>query len=85
MARELSRQFRTRSIAKTYLALVVHGGEPRPGNGAWTGDVDVADGGPGARTAGLITNPLRVNDDGRVRAGSIVHQLTFLLLLLKLE
>ena len=63
MARELSRQFRTHSIAKTYLALVVHG-EPELGNGAWTGDM--AD---GART-GLITNPLRVDDDGRVRADS---------------
>lgn len=68
MARELSRQFRAHSIAKTYLALVVHGGEPGLGNGAWTGDV--ADGpGASART-GLITNPLRVDDDGRVRAGS---------------
>ena len=68
MARELSRQFRTHSIAKTYLALVVRGGEPGLGNGAWTGGV--ADGpGASART-GLIANPLRVDDDGRVRAGS---------------
>jgi len=68
MARELSRQFRTHSIAKTYLALVVQGGEPGLGNGAWTGGV--ADGpGASART-GLITNPLRVDDDGRVSAGS---------------
>jgi hypothetical protein len=63
MARELSRQFRTRSIAKTYLALVVHG-ESGLGNVAWT----AADGPSGART-GVITNPLRVDDDGRVRAG----------------
>jgi 23S rRNA-/tRNA-specific pseudouridylate synthase len=62
MARELSRQFCAHSIAKTYLALVVHGDEPGLGNGAWTS--------PGAKTTGLITNPLRVDDDGRVRAGS---------------
>jgi 23S rRNA-/tRNA-specific pseudouridylate synthase len=75
MARELSRQFRAHSIGKTYLALVVHGsGEPGLGNGAGDGhgDGDVVAG--GAKT-GLITNPLRVDDDGRVRAGvSIVHR-----------
>ena len=74
MARELSRQFRTHSIAKTYLALVVHGhggdSEPGLGNGAasgWTGDV-ADDDGPRAKKTGLITNPLRVDDDGRVSA-----------------
>ena len=81
MARELSRQFRAHSIGKTYLALVVHGsGEPGLGNGAGDGDGDVA--ADGAKT-GLITNPLRVDDDGRVRAGvSIVHRLYFFFFLL---
>lgn len=72
MARELSRQFRTRSIAKTYLALVVHGDESGLGNAAWTAAAAAtADDGPsGAHPrTGLITSPLRVDDDGRVRAG----------------
>ena len=79
MARELSRQFRTRSIVKTYLALIVHGGESGLGNAAWTAaDAADADGssGAGART-GLITNPLRVDDDGRVRAGVLPSSANF--------
>jgi len=69
LARELSRQFRTRTIEKTYLALV-HG-EP----GAWTGPSANASTGSGARArAGLITAPLSLGSDGRVRV-RIHHRL----------
>lgn len=57
LARELSRQFRTHTIAKTYLALVR--GEPRAWNSAGAAS--------GARTTGLITAPLSLDDDGRVQ------------------
>jgi hypothetical protein len=69
LARELSRQFRTRTIEKTYLALV-HG-DP----GAWTGPSANASTGSGARArAGLITAPLSLGSDGRVRV-RIHHRL----------
>jgi 23S rRNA-/tRNA-specific pseudouridylate synthase len=58
LARELSRQFRTHDIAKTYLALV----RGAPGDWAGTGTGT----GAGSRT-GLITAPLSLDDDGRVR------------------
>jgi hypothetical protein len=63
LARELSRQFRTHAIAKTYLALVR--GEPRDWNGAGAGAGTAS----GARTVttGLITAPLSLDDDGRVQ------------------
>jgi 23S rRNA-/tRNA-specific pseudouridylate synthase len=57
LARELSRQFRTHTIAKTYLALVR--GEPRAWNGAGAAS--------GAKTTGLITAPISLDDDGRVQ------------------
>jgi hypothetical protein len=60
---ELSQQFRTRTIEKTYLALIR--GDPQAWNGGGAG--------PGARTSGLITNPLSL-DDGRVRVHQHQHQ-----------
>ena len=62
LARELSRQFRTHIIAKTYLALVR--GELRAWNGAGAG-AGVASG--AKTTSGLITAPLSLDDDGRVQ------------------
>jgi hypothetical protein len=57
LARELSRQFHTHTIAKTYFALVR--GDPRARNGAGTAS--------GERTTGLITAPLSLDEDGRVQ------------------
>ena len=54
LARELSQQFRTRAIDKSYLALVIHGDDAKSSFPA---------------KEGLINASMSFDDDGRVRLG----------------